>query len=97
MGMFTRLKSLGRRIKREVAVLRLVLKHKRTPFLAKFLLWLALAYLVLPFDIIPDWVPVLGQLDDLIIVPGLVVLALKMVPKEVVCECRSKAGGFAGR
>jgi uncharacterized membrane protein YkvA (DUF1232 family) len=88
--MLERLKSVGRSVKAELNVYRLVLKDRRTPLLAKVLLGLAVGYVLLPFDIVPDFVPVLGQLDDLIIVPGLVLLALKLVPKEVVEECREK-------
>ncbi len=91
--MINRLKLFGRQIKRDLKVYTLVLKDRRTPKLAKFLLWLALGYALLPFDIIPDFIPVAGQLDDLIIVPGLIVLALKMVPKEVVEDCRKRVYG----
>lgn len=85
---FTTLKTLGQKLKREVRVYRLVLRDKRTPLLPKILLGLAIGYLALPFDLIPDFLPVIGQLDDLIIVPGLVFLALKYIPAHVVEECR---------
>lgn len=91
--MLERLKSVGKSLKTELDVYRLVLKDRRTPLLAKVLLGLAVGYLLLPFDIVPDFVPVLGQLDDLIVVPALVLLALKLIPREVVEECRGKVQG----
>jgi uncharacterized membrane protein YkvA (DUF1232 family) len=66
------------------------LRHPQTPLLAKFLLGLAVAYLLLPFDLIPDFIPVIGQLDDVLIVPGLIYLALKMTPDSVVGDCRKE-------
>ena len=89
--MFRQLKSTASRLKKELKVYQLVLKDPRTPRLAKFLLGLAVAYLLLPFDIIPDFIPVLGHIDDLIVIPILVILALKMIPKEIIEECRTRA------
>ncbi|MEO8419277.1 MAG: DUF1232 domain-containing protein [Methylophilaceae bacterium] len=54
------------------------------------LLGLAIGYLLLPFDLIPDFIPVIGHLDDVVIVPGLIYLALKMIPHEIILECREK-------
>jgi benzodiazapine receptor len=78
------------RVGREAGVYRAMLRHPRTPKLSKVLLSAALAYLVSPIDIIPDFIPVLGLLDDILIVPLLVWLALAMIPKEVKRECRSQ-------
>ncbi|MBT7101254.1 DUF1232 domain-containing protein [Candidatus Poribacteria bacterium] len=86
--MFTRLKAIGRGRKRELDVYRLVLAHPRTPRLARWLLGLAVGYALLPFDLIPDFIPVLGHLDDVIIVPALVWSALRLIPGDVVAECR---------
>ena len=69
--MFETLKAAARKIAHEFTVYRLVLKDQRTPKLAKVLLWLALGYAALPFDLIPDFIPIIGHLDDLIIVPTL--------------------------
>lgn len=87
---FAALKRLGKTLKHELEVYRLVLSDSRTPMLPKLLLGLAIGYLALPFDLIPDFLPIIGHLDDLIIVPGLVWLALKFIPAQVVEENRRK-------
>ena len=91
---FNRLKSVSRSLKREVNVYRLVLRDGRTPRPAKLLLGMAIGYLLLPFDLVPDFIPVIGQLDDVIIVPALVILALKMIPRDVIEDCRAKANSI---
>jgi uncharacterized membrane protein YkvA (DUF1232 family) len=91
-GMYARLKTTARAVTHELKVYRLVLRDKRTPKLAKVLLGLALGYAALPFDLIPDFLPVIGHLDDLIIVPALVITAMKLVPQEVIDDCRSRSG-----
>ncbi len=80
-----------KRVRREARVWSLVLKDPRTPRVSKVLLGAALAYLVSPVDLVPDFIPVLGQLDDLVIVRGLVRLAMRFIPREVVADCREKA------
>jgi uncharacterized membrane protein YkvA (DUF1232 family) len=76
-GMFGKLKSAGRNLRNELRVYQLVLKDKRTPKISNILLGLAVGYILLPFDLIPDFIPVIGHLDDVIIVPLLVIAALK--------------------
>ncbi len=88
--MFDNWKAVGRGLKRELQVYQLVLKDSRTPKPAKWLLGLAVGYALLPFDLIPDFIPVIGYLDDVIIVSALVIIALKLVPAEVVADCRSR-------
>src|SRR5712691_8495680 len=85
------LKMIARSLKQELSVYRLVYKDPRTPRLPKILLGLAVGYALLPFDLIPDFIPVIGHVDDLIIVPALVMIALKMIPREVVDDCRRRA------
>ena len=89
--MLETLKSIGQRIRREMNVYQLVLKDPRVPWPSKWLLGLAIGYLLSPIDLIPDFIPILGHVDDLIIVPILLAIALKFIPKEVVKECRAKA------
>ncbi|HEY3397408.1 MAG TPA: DUF1232 domain-containing protein [Armatimonadota bacterium] len=84
------LRAAAKRVREELAVYQRVLADRRTPWLARGVLGLALAYLLSPVDLIPDFIPVLGALDDLVIVPGLVYLALRMIPPEVVAEARAQ-------
>lgn len=85
-----RLKRLARVFKSELAIYKLVLKDSKTPISGKLLLTLAVGYTLLPFDLIPDFIPILGQLDDVIIVPLLVILALKMIPREIIDKYRKQ-------
>ena len=88
--MFDKLKSAGKILKQEIDVYRLVIKDERTPRISRWLLASAIGYLFMPFDLIPDWIPVVGHLDDVIIIPLLVIMALKFIPETVIVECREK-------
>jgi len=89
--MLDQLKDTGRRLKKELRTYRHILRDDRTPKLAKILLWVAIGYFALPFDLIPDFIPVLGHLDDAIIIPLLIYMALRMIPEEVVIDCRKNS------
>lgn len=91
--MFKRLswKALARTLKRDVITLWFALKHPQTPWVARVLAALLTAYAFSPVDLIPDFIPVLGHLDDLIIVPLGVWLLLRMLPQSVVKDSRSQA------
>jgi uncharacterized membrane protein YkvA (DUF1232 family) len=86
--MLSKLKQLSKLLKGEVEVYQRILRHAETPGPAKWALGLAIGYLFMPFDLVPDWIPVLGQLDDVLIVGGLLWIALKIVPPHVVEACR---------
>ena len=88
--MFEKLKALAAHLKQEFEVYRLVLKHPETPLLAKFFLGLAVGYLLMPFDLIPDFIPVIGQLDEVVIIPILLYLALLFIPKHIIQSCREQ-------
>jgi uncharacterized membrane protein YkvA (DUF1232 family) len=83
-------KRLARSVRRELEIYQQVLADSRTPIQAKILLGLAVGYLCMPFDLIPDFIPVIGHLDDVIIVPALVYLALRFIPPELVAEHRRR-------
>lgn len=78
------------RAKRELAYYRALAAHPRTPGPARWLVGAALIYLISPVDLIPDWIPLIGVLDDLLIVPALIYAALAMIPPSVKKECREK-------
>ena len=84
-------KAASRRIRTELTYYRQVARDPRTPWLSKLLIGLAIAYLLSPVDIIPDFIPILGHLDDVILVPGLIWLALAIIPQSVKQDAREAA------
>lgn len=88
---YARLKRRASRLKRQVWALFLAFKDPRTPLLARVVIIVAVAYAVSPIDLIPDFIPILGQLDDLLILPILVALAIRMIPPDVTVRCRREA------
>jgi uncharacterized membrane protein YkvA (DUF1232 family) len=92
-----RLKQRARHLKRETYALYLAARDPRTPWYAKLLAAAVVAYAVSPLDLLPDFVPVLGYLDDLIIVPLGLALVLRLVPAQVLAECRERARETAER
>ena len=93
--MFEKLKALATHLKQEFEVYRLVLKHPDTPWAAKIFLGLAVGYLLMPFDLIPDFIPIIGQLDEVVIVPILLYIALLFIPKPIIQSCRAKVNSQA--
>lgn len=86
-----KVKAMAREIKRNVFVLYLAYKDPRVSWYAKLFAIGVVAYAFSPIDLIPDFIPVLGYLDDLIIVPLGITMALKLIPQEVIRDCRDKA------
>jgi uncharacterized membrane protein YkvA (DUF1232 family) len=84
-------KEKAKKLKTEVHALFLACREPSVPWYAKALMALIIGYVICPIDLIPDFIPVLGQLDELIIVPAGIALVLKMIPKTVMDECRKKA------
>lgn len=84
------LKQKTKELKAEIYVLYLAYKDPRVSWYKKVFLILIIAYAINPLDLIPDFIPILGYLDDLIIISLGIYLASKMIPKEVIAECREK-------
>src|SRR5919197_1356090 len=91
MGRFDRARAQARKLKRDAYALYYVVRDRRTPWYARAVAAAVVAYALSPFDLIPDFVPVLGYLDDLVIVPLGIALALKLVPAEVLEDSRKRA------
>lgn len=88
MKILTKLKEKVRKLKAEIQVLIFAYSDKRTPFLAKLVIGLTVGYLLSPIDLVPDFIPVLGILDDLIIVPLLIMWSIHLIPKNILEEAR---------
>ena len=91
-----KLKHLARTCKVEARALALVARDPRTPWYAKLLVAGIVAYALSPIDLIPDFIPVLGVLDDLILIPMGILLAIRLVPADVLADCRARAGQSLG-
>jgi uncharacterized membrane protein YkvA (DUF1232 family) len=84
-----KLSDIAKDLKQKLKYYRCLYKHPGTPKKAKVFLWLALGYAALPIDIIPDFIPVIGHLDDVIIIPLFIYLALKFIPEDIKSSCKS--------
>jgi len=89
--MFEKLKKRARFLKTEVYAIYLAYKDPRVSWYARIFAICVVGYALSPIDLIPDFIPILGYLDDLILVPLGIALALKMIPKEVMAEYREQA------
>ena len=92
-----RLRDWARRLKADVVALWFCARHPRTPWLAKAVAVGGAAYALSPIDLIPDFVPILGYLDDLVLVPAGIWVALRLVPADVLAECRGEAAAWLER
>lgn len=88
--LFKKFKEKMKELKYNLAALYLVYKRNDTPILAKIVILITIGYALSPIDLIPDFIPVLGYLDDLVLLPFLIYLSLKLVPKEIMQECRER-------
>ena len=88
------LKERAKQLKTDIPAVFLALRRRETPWYAKLLAGVTVGYALSPIDLIPDFIPVLGYLDDLIILPALVALTCRLIPAGVMEECRAEAEGL---
>lgn len=91
MKQFSNLRAAARRIKRDSMTVYFVARDTRTPVIVKILAFAVAAYAISPIDLIPDFIPVLGYLDDVILLPLGILLIIKLTPPEIIANCRQKA------
>ena len=91
MALRNRLRDWARRVKRDGVTLWFAGRHPGTPWLAKALGVFVVAYALSPIDLVPDFIPVLGYVDDVLLLPALIWLAIRLLPLEALAECRAQA------
>lgn len=94
MNLNGNLKAWAKRIKRDGVTLWFAGKHPDTPWYAKALGLLVVAYALSPIDLIPDFIPVLGYVDDILLLPALIWLTVKLLPQSVLAKCRVQADAW---
>lgn len=87
-----KLKKRAKDLKKNISLLYRAYKHPAAPWYAKVITIITLTYALSPIDLIPDFIPILGYLDDLIIVPAGIALSLRLIPKKIIEECREANG-----
>lgn len=88
------LQHTARLLKAEIPALFLALQKKETPLPAKLLALITIGYALSPVDLIPDFIPVLGYLDDVLLLPCLIALTVRLIPKDLLARCRVEADGL---
>ena len=91
MSILRNIQEKARQLKSEAEVLMIAYNDSRTPLKAKIIIGITVGYLLSPIDLIPDFIPILGLLDDLIIVPLLIIISIRLIPGTVLNEAREKA------
>lgn len=94
MRTLSKLRTWAARVKRDGVTLWFAGKHPATPWYAKALGLFVVGYALSPIDLIPDFIPVLGYVDDVLLLPSLIWLAIRMVPPPVLAECRGQADSW---
>lgn len=85
------LKERAKKLKIDIPTIYIALKKKETPIVAKILAIITVCYALSPIDLIPDFIPVLGYLDDIILLPILIAITIKLIPQDIINKCRLEA------
>lgn len=88
------IKERAKRLKSDIPAVFIALKDKETPLMAKILAGITVGYALSPIDLVPDFIPILGYLDDIILLPALVALTIKLIPNEIWSRSKEKAAGL---
>lgn len=88
------MKERARKLKLDIPTVFIALKDKETPLLAKVIAGITIGYALSPVDLVPDFIPVLGYLDDIILLPALIALTVKLIPHEIWLRSRESAKGL---
>lgn len=91
---FVNLKERAKKLKIDIPAIFIALRKKETPIIVKILAGITVLYALSPIDLIPDFIPVLGYLDDVILLPALIALTIRFIPDDVFADCREQAEGL---
>ena len=91
------LKENAKTIKKMIPALWIAMKKKETPIIAKLFAFITLGYALSPIDLIPDFIPVIGYLDDLILLPVMILITIKLIPKEILDQALIESEGMWDR
>jgi uncharacterized membrane protein YkvA (DUF1232 family) len=95
--LIAQLKAQAARLKRNIAALYLAARDPRTPWYAKAFIAAVVAYALSPIDLIPDFIPILGYVDDLLLLPLGIYIAIKLIPSEIMSDCHARADALGGK
>jgi uncharacterized membrane protein YkvA (DUF1232 family) len=84
------IRTIARTLRREIAVYNLGVERQKKPLLGKVFLGMAVGYFFLPLDIVPDFIPIFGHLDDAVIIPALIFMTLRLIPPSIIKEYREE-------
>ena len=91
MKIIEKIRQKAKSLKTEIAAIYYAYQNPKVKLLPKIIILFTVGYALSPIDLIPDFIPILGYLDDLIIIPALIALSIKLIPKEIMDESRNKA------